>query len=208
MRMVARYAVVASLAALVIAASPARAGDYLSGFGFGISVPDEYLVLTQDEVQKNADVFLEDDGDDRMREVSSTMRRGVYDRVQAGQLEIFYRTEGGDIAFVDNVNVMMQKAQLPANARQLQEICQILPEEFSRLFGRPIGMENCEMRAIAGRSALYLAFDGALLGTKTLQYQIQRSDGMMLILTATSTENNIPRMLGEFEVMVSSIRVR
>jgi len=208
MRMVARYAVVASLAALVIAASPARAGDYLSGFGFGISVPDEYLVLTQDEVQKNAGVFLEDDGDDRMREVSSTMRRVVYDRVEAGQLEIFYRTEGGDIAFVDNVNVMMQKAQLPANARQLQEICQILPEEFSRLFGRPIGMENCEMRAIAGRSALYLAFDGALLGTKTLQYQIQRSDGMMLILTATSTENNIPRMLGEFEVMVSSIRVR
>ncbi len=207
MRVVAKYAVVAGLAVLVIAASPARAGDYLSGFGFGITVPDEYLVLTQDEVQKNADVFLEDDGDDRMREVSSTMRRGVYDRVQAGQLEIFYRTEGGDIAFVDNVNVMMQKAQLPANARQLQEICQILPEEFSRLFGRPIGMENCEMRAIAGRSALYLAFDGALLGTKTLQYQILRDDGMMLILTATSTKNNIPRMLGEFEVMVSSIRM-
>ena len=208
MSVVAKYAVVAGLAVLVIAASPARAGDYLSGFGFGISVPDEYLVLTQDEVQKNADVFLEDDGDDRMREVSSTMRRGVYDRVQAGQLEIFYRTEGGDIAFVDNVNVMMQKAQLPANARQLQEICQILPEEFSRLFGRPISMDNCDMSAIAGRSALYLAFDGALLGTKTLQYQIQRGDGMMLILTATSTENNMPRMLSEFEVMVSSIRVR
>lgn len=208
MRVVAKYAVVVGLALLVIAASPARAGDYLSSFGFGISVPDEYLVLTQDEVQKNADVFLEDDGDDRMREVSSRIRGGVYDRVQAGQLEIFYRTEGDDIAFVDNVNVMMQKAQLPANARQLQEICQILPEEFSRLFGRPIGMENCEMRPIAGRSALYLAFDGALLGTKTLQYQIQRGDGMMLILTATSTENNMPRMLSEFEVMVSSIRVR
>lgn len=208
MRIVVKHAVVAGLAALVSTASPARAGDYLSGFGFGISVPDEYLVLTQDEVQKNADVFLEDDGDDRMREISSTMRREVYDRVQAGQLEIFYRTEGVDITFVDNVNVMMQKAELPANARQLQEICQILPEEFSRLFGRPIGMENCEMRAIAGRSALYLAFDGALLGTKTIQYQIQRGDGMMLILTATSTEHNIPRMLGEFEVMVSSIRVR
>jgi len=68
-------------------------------------------------------------------------------------------------------------------------------------------MENCEMRAIAGRAALYLAFDGALLGTKTFQYQILRDDGMMLILTATSTQNNIPRMLGEFEVMVSSIRV-
>ncbi len=63
------------------------------------------------------------------------------------------------------------------------------------------------MRAIAGGAALCLAFDGALLGTKTLQYQIPRDDGMMLILNATSTKNNIPRMLGEFEVMVSSIRV-
>lgn len=106
MRMAAKHAVAAGLAVLVLAASPARAGDYLSGFG--ISVLDEYLVLTQDEVQKNADVFLEDSGDDRMREVSSTMLCEVYDRVQAGQLEIFCRTEGVDIAFVDNVNVMMQ----------------------------------------------------------------------------------------------------
>ena len=70
------------------------------------------------------------------------------------------------------------------------------------------GWRIAKCGAIAGGSALYLAFDGALLGTKTLQYQIQRGDGMMLILTATSTENNMPRMLGEFEVMVSSIRVR
>lgn len=124
MRMVAKHAVAAGLAVLVLAASPALAGDDLSGFG--ISVPDEYLVLTRDEVQKNAEVFFEDAGDGRMRAVSSTLRRGVYDRVQAGQLEIFYRTEGVGSAFVDNVNVMMQKAELPANARQLQDICQLL----------------------------------------------------------------------------------
>jgi len=42
---------------------------------------------------------------------------------------------------------------------------------------------------------------------KTLQCEIQRGDEMMLILTATSTKNNIPKILSEFEVMVSSIRV-
>ena len=207
-RMVVQYAVVTGFVALVMAASPVYAGDYTSSFGFGISVPDEYLVLTRDEVQKNADVFLEDGGDRRLREIPTAMRREVYQRVESGQLEIFYRTEGVDVAFVDNVNVMMQPAELPSNERQLREICQLLPEEFSRIFGRPIGMENCEMRAIAGGSALYLAFDGALLGTKTLQYQIQRGDGMMLILTATATQENLPRMLSEFEGMVSSIRVR
>jgi len=35
MSRVAKYAVVAGLAVLVIFAGPARVGDYLSGFGFG-----------------------------------------------------------------------------------------------------------------------------------------------------------------------------
>ena len=80
--MVVKYAVVAGLVALVMAGSPAYAGDYTSSFGFGISVPDEYLVLTRDEVQKNADVFIEDGGDRRLREIPSAMRREVDEQIE------------------------------------------------------------------------------------------------------------------------------
>ena len=76
------------------------------------------------------------------------------------------------------------------------------------MFGRPIGLDDCELRAVVGRPSLYLAFDGALAGTKTVQYQVQRSAGETLILTATAKTSNVPRMLGEFEAMVASIRPR
>ena len=82
----------------------------------------------------------------------------------------------------------------------------VLPGEFSRLFGRIVSLDGCELRTIAGRNALYLEFDGALPGTKTIQYQLQRNPRETLILTATARSIDLPRMLSEFEAMVSSIR--
>ena len=132
----------------------------------------------------------------------------VFDRVQAGELEIFYRRDGMSGSFVDNVNVLMQPANLPSTPQQLARICQILPSEFSRVFGRPIAMDFCEIRERVNRRSLYLQFDGAIPGTTTLQYQIQRSRNATLILTATAATENLPRMMGEFEEMIASIRLR
>lgn len=189
-----------------LCASAAIAGDYRSGFGFGITVPDVYLVLTADEVANNAELFLDDEAGDAYGGVPSALRREVFQRVQDGEIEIFYRTEGVDFDFVDNVNVMVQRAMIPKTGSQLAEVCRVLPGEFSRMFGRPIALDDCELRAVAGRRSLYLAFDGALVGTKTLQYQVERGDGETLILTATAKTAHMPRMLGEFEAMVASIR--
>ena len=189
-------------------AGTATAEDYESGFGFGISVPNVWLVLTRSEVTNSAEVFLGDGGVSGLGSVPLAMRRAVYDRVQAGELEIFYRREDTPGSFIDNVNVLMQSADLPSTPDQLENICQILPTEFSRVFGRPIAMDVCEMRERIGRRSLYLEFDGAVPGTTTLQYQIQRSQRATLIMTATAATENLPRMMDEFEEMIASIRLR
>ena len=186
----------------------AKAGEYESEFGFDISVPDVWLVLTRSEVADDAENFLGSRGSSGLGSVPLAMRRMVFDRVQAGELEIFYRRDGMSGSFVDNVNVLMQPANLPATPEQLARICQILPSEFSRVFGRPIAMDFCEIRERVNRRSLYLQFDGAIPGTTTLQYQIQRSRNATLILTATAATENLPRMMGEFEEMIASIRLR
>lgn len=74
-------------------------------------------------------------------------------------------------SFVDNVNRMSKRAELSRNQRQLNEVCQNLPCEFSRMFGPPVGpvgLDGCEMRQVAGRPALYPAFDGADPGNEDL----------------------------------------
>lgn len=200
------HRIIVLAALLVLLASTGRAGEYQSGFGFGISVPDVWLVLTRGEVAKNASAFMDEDGD-RFGSVPDEMRRVVFARVQAGELEIFYRREGSSGSFVDNVNIMTQPADLPVSERQVAGVCRVLPGEFSRVFGRPIGMDSCEMRELMGRPALYLQFDGAIPGTTTLQYQLQRRVGETLVLTATAAKPNLARLQGEFEEMVASIRM-
>jgi hypothetical protein len=192
---------------LLGAALSAKAGEYKSGFGFGITVPDVWLVLTRGEVADSADLFLAADGSTGLGSVPLTMRRVVYDRVQAGELEIFYRRDEVPGTFIDNVNILVQPADLPSAPRQLARICEILPAQFSRVFGRPIAMDVCELRERVNHRSLYLQFDGAVMGTTTLQYQIQRGPNATLILTATAATENLPRMLGEFEEMIGSIRL-
>jgi hypothetical protein len=186
----------------------ATGGEYESGFRFGISVPDVWLVLTRDEVAKRAEIFLGDGGSTGLGSIPLGMRQAIYERVQAGELEIFYRREGAPGDFIDNVNVMIQTADLPSTPDQISKICEILPTEFSRVFGRPIAMDVCEIRDRVSRRSLYLEFDGAIPGTKTLQYQIQRSQKMTLILTATAATEHLPRMMDEFEEMIASSRLR
>jgi hypothetical protein len=192
---------------MLTAALGAFAAEYQSSFGFRISVSDAWLVLSRPELAKNAELFLDDGGSPGLEAVPRSMRRAIYDRVQAGELEIFYRREGAAGLFVDNVNVLMQPADLPMTPEQLVEVCLVLPREFSRVFGRPIAMDTCEVRKRMNRRTLYLQFEGAIRGTTTLQYQIQRGRGLTLVVTGTSSTENLPRMMGEFEEMIASIRL-
>lgn len=191
---------------ILMLAGQAVAGDYRSGFGFGISVPDVWLVLTRSEVAENAAAFERDDGD-QFGAVPPEMRQAVFDRIVAGELEIFYRREGASGSFVDNVNIMIQPADLPATQDQVDGVCRVLPSEFSRVFGRPIALDLCEIRERLDRPAFYLQFDGAIPGTTTLQYQFQRRRGETLVVTATAAKPNLARMLGEFEEIIASIRL-
>lgn len=197
------------LAGVLLAADVAAAGEFRSGFGFGISVPDVWLVLTRGEVERNAGLFLEEDagGDGALGRIPVSMRRTVFDRIRAGELEIFYRRESESDLFVDNVNFLLQPADLPSTREQLDGVCRLLPGEFSRIFGRPIAMEACEMRDRARRPALYLQFEGAVPGTTTMQYQLLHDDEATLVITATTARASLPRMQDELEGMVESIRI-
>jgi hypothetical protein len=154
----------------------------------------------------NASRFLGEGRSSRFDAIPLPMRRVLYDRIHAGELEILYRSEGAPGSLVENVNVMIQTVRLPSTHEELVEICRMLPTEFSRAFGRPIGMDVCEMRDRTGRTVLYLQFDGPIPGTTALQYQLPRGADAALVLTATAVNENLPRMMSEFEEMVASIR--
>jgi hypothetical protein len=197
----------AGLGGVAAVASPAAAGEFRSGFGFGISVPDVWLVLTRGEVERNSSLFLAGDGVAGLDQIPTAMRKHVFDRIRNGELEVFYRRENEAEDFIDNVNFLLQPAELPVSQAELDGVCHALPGEFSRIFGRPIAMEACEMRDRVRGPALYLQFEGAVPGTTTMQYQLPRGAQSTLVITATTSRTSLPRMLSELEDMVESIRI-
>ena len=101
----------------------------------------------------------------------------------------------------------LQRVALPVTREQLVGVCRILPGEFSRIFGRPISLEACELRDRARGPALYLQFEGEVPGTTTMQYQLPRGRNETLVITATTARTSLPRMQSELEGMVESIRI-
>jgi hypothetical protein len=187
----------------------ALAGEFRSGFGFGISVPDVWLVLTRGEVERNGTRFVDGEvgGVEPLEQIPLAMRRTVVDRIRAGELEIYYRRESEVTGFVDNVNFLLQPTEPPLSRDQLVGVCRVLPVEFSRIFGRPIAMDACELRERVRRPVLYLQFEGAIPGTTTMQYQLPRGGAGTIVITATTASESLPRMLSELEGMVESIRI-
>jgi hypothetical protein len=211
-RITVAWRVVLLTVSLATSSASVQAGEYESAFGFGISVPEVWLVLTREQILDSAEHLMNEETDrdsvSGFASVPRAMRQAVNERVQAGELEMYYRRGDRPGAFVDNVNVMQQVAELPSTQAQLVGICRALPTEFSRIFGRPIGMDVCEMRERVGRRALYLQFDGAVPGTTTLHYQLQRDSGRTLVFTATTTLASLAEVTSEFEGMIASIRLR
>ena len=62
--------------------------------------------------------------------------------------------------------------------------CTELNTLLSKYFGRPINLYQCEIKTINNMKALITEFDGVMGGTRSMQYQFQKSPSILIIITA------------------------
>ncbi len=186
----------------LLLAAPATAESHRSSFGFDIQVPSNWLVLTRDEVRDNADLF----SGTALDGVDAGLVRSIQGDIEAGRLEMYFRKETESADFTDNVNVRKNIDDTVLGPEVLKEVCPTLPSALEQAFGRKIALQECELRKRAGVDALYLEFDGAVEGTRSLQYQVPRSPSVKLLITATTKLTTLEAVRAEFESMVASLR--
>jgi hypothetical protein len=56
--------------------------------------------------------------------------------------------------------------------------------------------------------SLFLEFDGMVKGTRSIQYQIQMSSNVQIVVTATCKDTTLEIVRKEFEDIVGSIRFK
>jgi hypothetical protein len=63
------------------------------------------------------------------------------------------------------------------------------------------------LKDINGLKSLFLEFDGVIEGTRSMQYQIQRSPSVQIVFTATCKNSVLDTIREEFERIILSIKM-
>lgn len=173
-----------------------------SSFGFSIKVPDNWLVLTRQEVKDNPDLFE----NVKINGMSPELMQEIMKKIRSGSIEFYFR-QGTEISsFNDNINVVKEIRTIPSSTKDLAKVCEALPGQFKQMFGRPLEFHACEFAEVADRNAIYLEFEGVAPNTRSMQYQVAKSNSVILIITATCREKTLSDVRAEFGSMIKSMR--
>ncbi len=199
-----RILVYAALCMTLAAAAPALAKDYQSSFGFAASIPDNWLVMTKQEIKSNP--ALADASTAKLGSINPDLVQKLKAKVESGAVEMLFDRATSDETFADNVNVMVRKGQIPTSPDALAQSCKAFSAGLAKYAGRTLAVSHCEAREVGTAKSIYLEYEGVVAGTVTMQYQIQRPNGELLQVTATCKQSSLDKVRPDFEGIVKSIR--
>ncbi len=162
---------------------------YHSSFGFTANIPSHWLIVSKQEVKDNPDLFIFEN--EVFKNTDKAMLNQIKTMILSGKVEIYYNQNTTDAYFRDNINVFILIGRLPQTVFESKKTCKSLPGELSRAYGKHIKVYKCGSKKVSGLNAFYSEFDGVVDGTKSIQYQIQKSQSVVITLTATCKDQSI-----------------
>jgi len=173
-----------------------------SSFGFSVNIPATWTPYTLDEIKNNPD-FIDMDN---VEGLSAELFNKVKPMILSGQVELFFMPDSSS-GFSDNVNVIKQPGKVPGNKGEIESTCKSLPGQLSSMFKRPMKMYKCEVRNIGNIASFYVEFDGAIVGTRSMMYQIPKSNNVYLAVTATVKDSRSVEMGEEFDTVMKTFEL-
>jgi hypothetical protein len=188
----------------ILLTATALAVQHTSGFGFHVDIPTGWLVFSQEELKANPDLF--DLDSPALKKINPQMLEQISDKIKSGSIEIYINPSAGSTTFADNINTLKQIGQLPVNPADTKTLCAQIPDELSQAFGKLIKLYQCKHTMVGGRSAMLMEFDGVIDNTRSIQYQVQKSDNVLLIITGTFKLETLEQERPVFSGIAQSIR--
>ena len=179
---------------------------YHSSFGFAINIPSHWMIVSKQEAKDNPDLF--NFGNEVFQNTDKAVLNQIKSMILSGKVEIYHNQNANNTYFHDNISVATLAGPLPQTASETKTACSGLPGELSRAYGKHIKVYKCGLKKVSGLNAFYSEFDGVVDGTKNIQYQIQKSPSVVIIITATCKNESLRIIKKEFEDMVSSIKIK
>lgn len=182
------------------------AKEYESSYGFSINVPENWLVLTPSEIKNNPDLFDFENTD--FGKIDKNVLKQVINKIKAGNVELYFNQNTSDYTFSDNINIIKQIGRLPTTIDEVNKQCNDIGLQLSQYFGRKINVYQCKTTTINNNTFFLLEFDGAINGTRSIQYQFQKSPSVIIIITSSSKNKTTEIIRKEFNNMINTIKFK
>lgn len=177
---------------------------FISAMGFRSVVPEGWISLTQDEVGKNAKLF--DGGLAAMKGANPELLKQVEAEIRGGRIELLFAPMT-DPAFRDNINVRQTALVFPSNEQAMQTVCQSMPAQLQQMIGRPIRVYSCRIQNLPVGKVSYFDFDGAVAGTRSVQYNVPSKTGTSIQITGTFTNVSLEKQRPLLEGFIRSMKL-
>jgi len=160
--------------------------------------------VTKEEIKDNPDLFDLQKVD--LGNVNKDLLKLVIQKVEAGGIEFWFNTATSNFQFSDNINVYKTFGANPKNENNLPSLSK-LSSEYTKVYGKDTKCYKSELREINGLNTMYIDCDGVVEGTRSLQYVIQKSQGVQILITATCKNSVLDTIRDELNNIIKSLRM-
>lgn len=185
-----------------------HAGTYESPFGFSIDLPSHWNVVNMKNLKNNPEKYYSAHND-KSKNSGEGLAEKNKKEILDGKVEIYENLSTNYDNFTDTIYVQMDRGDVKPIKAMEKAICDVnmLQAAFSRSFGRDVKVYVCKVLRVSSYDAIYMDFDGAARGTRSLQYQIWKPSNDIIIMTLTTKNKTLKKLRDDFTAIVFSLNV-
>ncbi len=146
---------------------------------------------------------------DKSKNIDDSLSEKYKKEILKGKVEIYENLSTNYDNFTDNIYVQMDHGEMKPLKAMEPAICNVsmLKAAFSRSFGRDVTIYACRVVKVSSYDAIYMDFDGAYRGTRSIQYQIWKPSNDIIIMTLTTKNKTLNKLRDDFTAIIYSLSV-
>lgn len=203
-----KTAIIWAIPLFLAMASLSHAKSYTSDFGYTITVPDDWLIVSKEDVRQQPAVvraaFDQALKEDDLSRFPQNLWERLKNMVEGGEVEYYYSSKP-----LFTISVYQGGGNLPSAPSKPDGFCETLPAQLSEEMNAKVNVYSCRSITIDSCPALYIVADDLRRDKKYIQYQIQAEDERVMIFTAnTNSDLKFQKMSDEFDDIMEGLELK
>lgn len=189
----------ALLLSVVLLPLSVNAANYKSGYGFEFQLPDNWLVVTPENLSQFKGKSLDVKG------MNPEAEQAALQRVQSGRIEYYFDRKHSDKDFTSNISVQGNVRAVARNEDDAQAACARMPSQLKALYGDAVKVEACGLKKVSGIPYMDYEYSGAAPGVTTVQNEFQLTPNLAIIVVGASQNSGLAALRRAMENVTQGI---